>query len=52
MSIFNQAAKTIFDLAKRCPKCGQGQVVPESRRNDTVKFRACGADIPPKTERK
>jgi ribosomal protein S27E len=47
MSIFNQAAKTILDLARKCPKCGQEQVVPASRKNETVKCKACGGNIAP-----
>ncbi len=48
MSIFNQAAKIILDLARKCPKCGQEQVVPISRKNETLRCKACGAEVPPK----
>jgi ribosomal protein S27E len=48
MLIFNQAAKAILDLTRKCPKCGREQVVPASRKNETIKCKICGADIPPK----
>jgi predicted RNA-binding Zn-ribbon protein involved in translation (DUF1610 family) len=48
MSIFSQAAKVILDSARKCPKCGREKIVPASRKNETVKCPACGAEIPPK----
>ncbi len=48
MSIFNQAAKTILDLARKCPKCGQEQVVPITMKNKIVRCKACGGEVPPK----
>jgi len=48
MSIFNQAAKTVIDLTRKCPQCGHEQIVPASKKDETVKCRECGRDIPPK----
>ncbi|HAJ27084.1 MAG TPA: 30S ribosomal protein S27 [Syntrophus sp. (in: bacteria)] len=48
MSIFNQAAKTILDMARKCPKCGNEQVVAASMKKESVKCKACGAEVPPK----
>lgn len=48
MSIFNQAADAVLKLARKCPKCGNEQVVPASRKDESLKCRVCGADMPPK----
>jgi ribosomal protein S27E len=37
----------ILHLKRRCPKCGQEQVVPTSQRKESVPCKACGALVPP-----
>jgi transcription elongation factor Elf1 len=49
MLLFGQAIiSTLLSLARKCPACGRRQVVPSSRKRQSVPCRNCGAQIPPK----
>jgi hypothetical protein len=37
---------TILALARKCPVCGRRQVVPLSRKGQSIPCRTCGAQIP------
>lgn len=46
--IFAQAVlSTMLALARVCPVCRRRQIVPSSRRRESVRCRGCGAQIPP-----
>lgn len=48
MLLFGQAIiSTVLALARRCPACGRRQVVPSSRKRQSVACRNCGSRIPP-----
>lgn len=38
---------TILGLKRTCPKCKKDQIVPSSKRRESVRYKFCGADIPP-----
>jgi uncharacterized protein (DUF983 family) len=38
----------ILGLSRRCPRCGRDQIVPRSKKYETVACKFCGADTPPK----
>ncbi len=52
MAIFHAAISKVLSLKRTCPKCGQDQVVPESKAKETVPCKKCGASIPPKKDRR
>jgi len=39
---------TIRGLKRTCPKCRKDQIVPASKKQETVLCKFCGAKIPPK----
>jgi len=45
--IFQAVFSTIFRLKRTCPKCKRDQIVPVSKRLESVRCKFCGADIPP-----
>lgn len=32
---------------RRCPKCKRDQIIPPSKRLESVRCKFCGTDIPP-----
>jgi hypothetical protein len=40
----------IFQDARPCPKCGNSQIEPSETRNQPVRCKYCGAEIPAKKE--
>jgi len=47
-SIIQVVISTIFHLKRTCPKCKRDQVVPVSKRLQSVRCKFCGADVPPR----
>lgn len=48
MLLFGQAiVSPVLALARRCQACGRRQVVPSSRKRQSVACRNCGSRIPP-----
>ncbi|MFC1825145.1 30S ribosomal protein S27 [Thermodesulfobacteriota bacterium] len=45
--IFQTIINTILHLKRTCPKCKRDQIVPPSKRKETVRCKFCKADIPP-----
>ena len=41
---------TILSLKRTCPKCEKDQVVPASKKKQTVHCKFCNADVPPRKE--
>lgn len=39
--------KTVLKLKRTCPKCKKDQIVSLKQKEETVKCKHCGADIPP-----
>ena len=46
--IFVVAISSILRLKRVCPKCKRDQVVPASKRRESVRCKFCGADLPPR----
>ena len=44
--IFQAVINKILDLKRTCPKCKRDQFVPPNRRNETVRCKHCGAEVP------
>lgn len=40
---------TMKSLARECAKCNRIEVVPPSKKRDTVACKHCGAYLPPKS---
>jgi len=38
---------SVLRLKRVCPKCGRGQIVKPSRKDDTVSCKFCKTQIPP-----
>jgi ribosomal protein S27E len=45
--IFQAVINTFLRLKRTCPKCKRAQVVPASKRLESVPCKFCGADVPP-----
>jgi len=39
---------SIRGLKRTCPKCKRDQIVPASKKRESVRCKFCGADIPPR----
>jgi len=46
--IFQAMISTVLHLKRACPKCKREQVVPVSKRLESVRCKFCGADVPPR----
>jgi ribosomal protein S27E len=42
------AMLAILYRKRTCPKCKRNQVVPASKRLESVRCKFCGADVPPR----
>jgi ribosomal protein S27E len=45
--IFHSVLSMLLHLKRKCPECKREQIVPASRRKETVLCKFCGAKIPP-----
>jgi len=50
MNPFMAVVSSILHLKRTCPVCHRDQVVPASKKRETVPCKFCGAKIPPKKE--
>ena len=48
MNPFMAVVSVILHLKRTCPVCRRDQVVPASKRSQTVPCKFCGADVPPR----
>jgi ribosomal protein L37AE/L43A len=46
-AIFTAAINAVIQSKRKCPKCGNSQVVPRDRKRGIVICKTCGAEIPP-----
>jgi len=46
--IFAVVISSILRLKRSCPRCKRDQVVPASKRRESVHCKFCGADVPPR----
>ena len=45
--IFAAVISTVIHSKRKCPKCGNNQIVSRDKKEETVICKTCGAEIPP-----